>query len=208
MPPTPSVAKTALVLLAVAAVAAGCGGSSSSTTTSAPLTQNTGPAPWPSPDDVEQRVKAANLPYDPFEHTEVHYHSHLDIFVNGQPEPVAPSIGREDRSFFSALHTHTTNGALHIEAPAEQLFTLGMLFTEWGVRLNPRCVGGYCKPATKIAAYVDGTLDTEPLPKIALRKGREIALVIGTPPATIPATWDCLANILSENPAECHDFGQ
>ena len=29
MPPTPSVAKTALVLLAVAAVAAGCGGSSS-----------------------------------------------------------------------------------------------------------------------------------------------------------------------------------
>jgi hypothetical protein len=148
------------------------------------------------------------MPHAGFEHTEVHYHTHLDIFVNGKPEPVAPSIGRDDESYFSALHTHTTNGAIHMEAARDQRLTLGMLFTEWGVRLTPRCVGGYCRPATHIAAYVDGKPDDEPLPEIALLKGREIALVIGTPPATIPATWNCLANILSENPAECRDFGQ
>jgi len=207
MPPTTSVAKAALVLVAAAAIASGCGGTTTSTTPT-PLAVSTGPAPWPSPDDVEQRVKAADIPYDPFEHTEIHYHSHLDIFVNGRLEPVAPSIGRQDQSFFSALHTHTTNGAIHIEAPENQVFTLQMLFTEWGVRLTPRCIGTYCRPATKIAAYVDGKLDTEPLPKIALLKGREIALVIGKPPATVPATWDCLGNILTENPAECQDFGQ
>jgi hypothetical protein len=197
--------KAALVFLAAAAaLASGCGGSTSST----PLSVSTGPAPWPSPSDVQQRVKAADIPYDPFEHTEIHYHTHLDIFVNGRPEPVAPSIGREDQSFFSALHTHTTNGALHIEAPVDQVFTLQMLFTEWGVRLSPGCIGEYCRSALNVAAYVDGKIDKEPLPKIALLKGREIALVIGKPPASIPATWDCLSNILTENPAECRDFGQ
>ena len=37
-----------------------------------------------------------------------------------------------------------------------------------------------------------------------------IAIVIGTPPSTIPSSWDCLANIDPniENPAQCADFGQ
>jgi len=195
------------ILLALALMGAACGGSKSS---SGDLTLNTGPAPWPNPDNVAARIDAAGLPSSSTESLQVHYHAHLDIFVNGSSEPVASSIGREDASLFSPLHTHATSGLLHIEAPQDQHFTLGMLFTEWGVRLTNDCVGGYCGPNTKIHAYVDGSRSAQPISAIVLKKGEEIAIVIGSPPATIPSSWDCIANIdpTVENPAQCADFGQ
>lgn len=116
----------------------------------------------------------------------MHYHSHVDIFVNGKSEPVASSIGREDQSLFSPLHTHAASGLIHIEAPEEQDFTVEMLFTEWGVRMTNACIGGYCSPDTKLEAYVNGTSYTEPISTIVLKRGEEIAIVIGSPPATVP----------------------
>jgi hypothetical protein len=192
-------------LLALSLLAA-CGGGSSS----ANLTLDTGPAPWPNPDQVSARIDAAGLPSASTESLAVHYHSHLDIFVNGKSEPVASSIGREDQSLFSPLHTHATSGLIHIEAPQDQHFTMGMLFTEWGVRLTNDCVGGYCSPNTKIKAFVNGTAYKQPVSTIVFKRGDEIAVVIGSPPNTIPSTWDCLANIDPniENPAQCADFGQ
>jgi len=197
-----------IVLLLALSLLAACGGGSGSSNTN--LTLNTGPAPWPNPDDVADRIDAAGLPSASTESLTVHYHSHLDIFVNGKSEPVASSIGREDQSLFSPLHTHATSGLIHIEAPQDQHFTMGMLFTEWGVRLTNDCVGGYCSANTKIKAYVNGTAYKQPVSTIVFKRGDEIALVIGTPPDAIPSTWDCLANIDPnlENPAQCSDFGQ
>jgi hypothetical protein len=195
-----------LVIAAVVALGTGCGGSGGGTSH---LTLNTGSAPWPNPDQVEERIKAAGLESAPTESLTVHYHSHLDIFVNGKAEPVAASIGREDQSLFSPLHTHASSGMIHIEAPSAQRITLGELFTEWGVRLTDKCVGGYCRPRTPIKAYVDGKSYAGPIAGIVLRKGEEIALVLGSKPAQIPATWNCRANIdpTLEAPWQCKDFG-
>jgi hypothetical protein len=155
------------------------------------------------------RVVAAGLSGAVSESSFVHYHAHLDIFVNGDPEPVAPSIGRHGDYVFSPLHTHASSGMIHIEASRNQRFTLGMLFTEWGVRLTTNCVGGYCRPRTPVSAYVDGHRVSEPMPDIVFRKGEEIALVIGSPPSPIPSTWDCRAKISPiENPDDCANFGQ
>jgi hypothetical protein len=198
----------ASVVIAMALLIPACGGSKSASPPAGKLALNTGKAPWPTPDDVPDRVEAAGLPHSETEFLTIHYHAHLDIFVNGSSQPVAASIGRVDQSFFSPLHTHATSGLIHIEAASDERFTLGMLFTEWGVRLTDNCVGGYCRPATTIKAYVDGKGDSEPLPSILLKKGEEIALVIGSPPAHIPASWDCRAKIdpTLENPAQCADF--
>jgi hypothetical protein len=125
----------------------------------------------------------------------VHYHAHLDILVDGHSEPVASSIGRANGVVFSPLHTHASSGMIHIEAPRDQKFTLGMLFTEWGVRLTGACVGGYCRPGTAVSAYIDGQRTDQPLPDIFFKKGREIALVIGSSPSSIPSRWNCRANI-------------
>ena len=195
-----------MLVLAVLLVAA-CGGS---TSTATHPTLYTGAAPWPEPDHVPDRVASAGLSGAPSESLVVHYHAHLDIFVDGHSEPVAASIGREDASFFSPLHTHASSGMIHIEAPSDQKFTLGMFFTEWGVRLTRSCVGGYCRPGKPISAYIDGHRTAETLPDIVLMKGQEITLVIGSPPSSIPSRWDCRAKIdpTLENPAQCADFGQ
>jgi hypothetical protein len=175
--------RSSFIVLALTLLGAGCSGGSK-------RSLNTGPAPWPNPDNVADRIDAAGLPSSSTESLTVHYHSHVDIFVNGKSEPVASSIGREDGSLFSPLHTHATSALIHIEAPEDQDFTVGMLFTEWGVRLTNDCIGDYST--------------------IVRKKGEEIAIVIGSPPPTIPSSWDCLANIdpTIENPAQCADFGQ
>jgi hypothetical protein len=98
---------------------------------------------------------------------------------------------------------------IHIEAASDDVITLGMLFTEWGVRLTDTCIGGYCRPQVPITAYLNGKQDDVSLAAIVFRKGDEIALVIGSPPATIPTSWDCNANIdpTQEAPFQCDDFG-
>lgn len=206
----------AVAVAILAVVVAGCGGSSTTASkghAKGPLALNTGPAPWPNPDHVAERTAAAGLTGGKDESVAVHYHAHLDIFVNGVHEPVAASIGRVegsyfDQSFFSPLHTHSTSGMVHIEAPTDVRMTLGMLFTEWGVRLTDTCVGGYCEPAVPVAGYVDGARVRGSLADIVLTRGEEIALVIGRPPATIPSGWDCIHHVdpTIENPAQCKDF--
>src|SRR5438445_12825093 len=94
-----------LLLFAVAVLVAACGGSSTrpartTTTKSAPqqartqLPVNTGNAPWPTLDHTPDRVAAAGLPHSATEFLTVHYHTHLDIFVNGDPQHVARTTRR------------------------------------------------------------------------------------------------------------------
>jgi hypothetical protein len=43
----------------------------------------------------------------------------------------------------SALHTHELDGTIHIEADrAGEVFTLGQLFIQWGVKLTATQIGG------------------------------------------------------------------
>src|SRR6266446_1132612 len=86
----------------------------------------------------------------------------------------------------SPLHTHDVYGILHTEAKKNQFNDLGEFFTEWNVRLDNKCVGGYCKPVAPISIYVDGNAYTGNPRQIELEDLREIAIVIGTPPAEIP----------------------
>ncbi len=91
----------------------------------------------------------------------------------------------------SPLHTHDVTGILHTESPVNVDNTLGEFFTEWGVTLNSNCVGSYCKPRWRIAIYVNGHDVGAARPQaITLTDHKEIAIVIGTPPAQIPATGD------------------
>ena len=57
------------------------------------------------------------------------------------------------------------------------------------MRLDGNCIGGYCKPAAPISIYVDGGPYTGDPRQIQLEDQREIAIVIGTPPAEIPSTF-------------------
>jgi hypothetical protein len=127
------------------------------------------------------------------EGTAKHFHSHLDLFVNGQRTPVAANIGIDETSGeMSELHTHDDSGILHIEAPtADKTYTLGQLFSEWQVRLDATSIGGLKADANSaVRAYVDGKPVSGDPGRIELMPHQEIALFYGaknakfTPPSS------------------------
>lgn len=116
---------------------------SSSVSTGPPVLDDTSPPPWPAPDNVASRVTAAGLDLGPMGTAE-HYHPHLRIVIDGAEIPVAANIGVDPTTgAMSALHTHEPDGTIHIEADrAGEVFTLGQLFTQWGVKFTATQIGG------------------------------------------------------------------
>lgn len=99
--------------------------------------------PWPAPTDVPARVASAGLDLGPMGTAE-HYHPQLRIIIDGKDVPIPANIGVDPTTgAMSAVHTHETDGTIHIEADTVgETFTLGQLFTQWGVTLTPTQIGG------------------------------------------------------------------
>jgi hypothetical protein len=190
-------------------VAAGCGSGSGSHRFA-----SKGEVPqWTLPADPIKRILQAGLQPGRHEFLLVHRHAHLDVLVNGRKVRVPGGIGIEihdpgvqtgqapdgtpvyggiqecENPCISPLHTHSDDGILHTESTNAKPNRLGQLFTEWNVRLGPRCVGEFCKPAEPIGVYVDGKPFAGDPRSIPLTDGKEIAIVIGKPPATIPSSF-------------------
>ena len=135
--------------------------------------------PWPAPTDVAARVASAGLDLGPMGTAE-HYHPHLRIIINGNEVPVPANIGVDPATgAMSALHTHETDGTIHIEADTVgEVFTLGQLFIQWGVKLTPTQIGGVqAKDGQKVMVTSNGApvagdpmnLRLQPDQKIELR---------------------------------------
>jgi hypothetical protein len=203
------------LLLAVFVAAAACGGSDATEQTTADeASPASGPPPeWPAPPDPLERTRAAGLEPTLHEQLQVHRHSHLDVFFNGDSVTVPAGVGIDitdpgvqtfddpggpayggieqcENPCISPLHTHDVTGILHTEAASDEFRTLGQFFVEWGVRLDDSCVGDYCTPETDIAVYVNGDRQSGNPADIELEDQTEIAVVIGSPPEDIPDTAD------------------
>ncbi|WP_328731911.1 hypothetical protein OHT20_17670 [Streptomyces caniferus] len=150
--------------------------------------------PWQLPQDAAAGTRAAGLKASDMEGTANHFHTHLDILVNGKPVPIPANIGIDAAAqSMSELHTHDTSGVLHIEAPAKRRYILGQLFNEWGLQLNAQQIGGLKAGDGKtLTAYVDGKRASGNPAAIELTGHREIALVFGTPgaKAKVPSSYD------------------
>jgi hypothetical protein len=203
------VAACAVLVLLVA----GCGkGDSKYSAPTAPQPAS-GAAPWPAPPNPVELTRKAGLVPERREFLEYHVHAHLDVFVNGDAVRVPAGIGINindpgvrrglgadgtlaygsidlcTKPCISPLHTHEDDGILHTETKTPTPNRLGQFFIEWAVRLSPTCVGGYCQPKAAIAFFVDGErFDGDPR-NIELSDGKEIAVVIGSPPSSIPASF-------------------
>jgi hypothetical protein len=175
----------------------GGGGSKSSTANVAGYNQLPGirktKAPWP-PDYefLADRLLPLGLTTLPQEAVNTHYHSHLDIFVDGKKVTVPALIGiNVGAQYLTQLHTHDTRGVIHIESPkANDHFSLGQFVAEWGVFLNSRCIGAYCNG---LKWYLNGKLQTGDPQRYVLQPHDEIAIVVGKPPAKIPSKYKFLA---------------
>ena len=142
--------------------------------------ESSGP-PWPVPVDPAAGVKAAGLVMAP-EATVEHYHAHLQVTVDGEPVGVPANIGIDPPTGqMSALHTHTPDGILHVEAPkVGDIFTLGQLFAEWNVKLTKTQLGSLrAGNGKELVAFVDGKRFTGDPAAIRLADKRAIAIEYG-----------------------------
>jgi hypothetical protein len=123
----------------------GSTGGAATGTSAAPSTGSTGGAAaagWSRNADQTSTAKKAGLPMLGGEMTQVHYHAHLDVIVDGQPVTVPALVGIDmNAQTITALHTHDTSGVVHIESAADIPFTVGQFFTEWGQPLSSTQAG-------------------------------------------------------------------
>jgi len=136
--------------------------------------------PWPAPTDVSARAAAAGLDLGPMGTAE-HYHPKLRIIIDGTDVPIPANIGVDPTTgAMSALHTHEGDGTIHIEADSVgEVFTLGQLFTQWGVALNRQQIGGArAKPGEQVQLTSNGAEVTVDPADLRLEPEQQIVLTL------------------------------
>jgi hypothetical protein len=146
------------------------------------------------PQVVKLGQTIAGIPCQRAEKIAFHIHAHLTIFVRGKAKVIPFGIGIgpplaglpaneggpfvESGSCFMWLHTHTTDGIIHMEAPKLMSFTLGQFFAIWGEPLSKSRVG----PAKgKVTAFYNGKVWTGNPASIPLSGELQIQLDVGKP---------------------------
>lgn len=119
-----------------------------------------------------------------------HIHSHLDVFVDGQKEQIPANVGiLNSPPCLYWLHTHSSNGVIHVEAPQERNFTIGQVLDIWE---QTRDSAGFFDSVSGMnaTAYVDGNPVEGNYRDVELTSLSEIALVYGEAPDEIPRGFD------------------
>lgn len=188
-----------LVLIAVAVVAISRSGDKQATASKVDLSAVSGQGtdtapPWLLPADVPARVKAAGLNLGAMGMAE-HYHVHLDILVDGKAVPVPANVGVDPNSgAMSALHSHSNDGIVHVEAATKgQTFTLGQFFTQWDVSLSGNQIGSLAAGnGNSLTTFVNGKKITGNPATIRLAERQQITLVFGPNEAqvNVPESFD------------------
>jgi hypothetical protein len=146
------------------------------------------PASTTSPSRAIDGVRCA-----PVEQVAYHIHAHLQVYVNGLPAALPGGIGILDPvveqsaygpfyttagGCFYWLHTHASDGVIHVESPTPRVYTLGDFFDEWRQPLGSRVVAGAHGPVT---AFVNGRPWRRSPRSIPLVPHAAIQLAVGDP---------------------------
>jgi hypothetical protein len=121
-----------------------------------------------------------------------HIHVHLQVYDHGQSRTLPAAIGivgpvsqqTAAGPFYGAtkcyywLHTHATDGIIHVESPTARIYTLGQFFDEWRQPLSANQVAS---AKGKVTATVNGKPWTGNVRDIPLNAHNEIQLSVGTP---------------------------
>jgi hypothetical protein len=145
--------------------------------------------------------KVDGISCGPTEQLVYHIHSHLAVFDHGQQYVLPPGVGipgsqaqETNQGPVAAggtciywLHTHTSDGVIHVESPTKRIYTLGDFFDEWRQPLTGSKVGTL---SGQITAYVNGKPWTKSPRDIPLLPHEDIQLEIGQPaPPIVQINW-------------------
>lgn len=112
-----------------------------------------------------------------------HVHSHLQLFDRGRAQTVPAQVGiPSGAGCLYWLHTHSSDGIIHIEAPVARTFTLGQFFDIWDMDLNRTTAAGiHARRGTVLHVTVNGRPWTADPRAIQLRDRDEIVIQSGPP---------------------------
>jgi hypothetical protein len=137
----------------------------------------------------------------PLEQLAYHIHIHLQVYANGQSRSLPAAIGligpvyenTPYGRFYGAqkcyywLHTHASDGVIHVESPTARIYTLGMFFDEWRQPLSSDQVASV---HGNVTAFVNGKRWTASPRNIPLARHNEIQLDVGKPIVPFkPISW-------------------
>ncbi len=105
----------------------------------------------------------------------VHIHPELEIVISGEKQVIPANIGVSDASM-RPIHTHQTDGVLHIEAPCQREFTLPEFFAIWGEPLNRSCIFSYCSNETHTLKVSVNGEERNDFMKYLMRDGDKIVI--------------------------------
>jgi hypothetical protein len=134
----------------------------------------------------------AGISCDEMEGQRIHIHQHLLILDHGNSVPVPYDVGRPaSNQCLYWLHTHTPDGVIHIESPANRTFTLGDFFAIWGQPLSTtRAASAFAKEGSKLKVWIDGKPYAGDPTKIPLVAHADIVIEAGPPFRTPPKFTD------------------
>jgi hypothetical protein len=145
--------------------------------------------------------KVNGISCGPTEQLAYHIHAHLAVFDNGAMRALPGGIGIPGSTVQQTsqgpvaaggqciywLHTHTSDGVIHIESPTQRIYTLGDFFDEWRQPLSADQVAGV---HGKVTAYVNGKRWNHSLRGIPLIPHADIQFNIGHPaPPLVTVNW-------------------
>ncbi|MBV8152700.1 MAG: hypothetical protein JO101_09685 [Candidatus Eremiobacteraeota bacterium] len=127
---------------------------------------------------------------DRMEGSAFHIHQHLSIYDRGKPVEIPDNVGRPIvAGCIYWIHTHTSDGIIHVESPVLQDFDLGQFFALWGEPLTrTRADGAVLRKGEKMTVWVDGSRYTGDPKNIQLAQHTDIVIDVG-PPAPKPTPF-------------------
>jgi hypothetical protein len=111
-----------------------------------------------------------------------HIHQHLEVQDHGKAVTVPADVGRPVAAqCLYWIHTHTSDGIIHIESPVFRTFTLGQFFDIWGQPLTPTNVAGVHVQKGQVHVFVNGDLIKSDPRKVELAQHTDIVIEAGPP---------------------------
>lgn len=123
------------------------------------------------------------IPCEIQEYSTFHIHVHMDIFVNGQRIGIPSQIGIQNTCLYW-VHTHTSDGIIHIESPKDRDFTTEQFLDIWNATSKALPM-----PNSNPIIFVNGNLASTKLNNTVMNAHDEIVLVYGEVPQNMPTFY-------------------
>lgn len=114
------------------------------------------------------------------ENLALHIHPELQIIILSEEQIIPADIGVSN-AFMRPIHTHKTDGVLHVEAPCQRDFTLADFFVIWGKQLNQTCIFSFCNSETNELKVTINGEESQDFLNYPMKDGDKIIISYGEP---------------------------